>query len=132
MIGSFGSPEKMFSINFSKGNTKFCLSLHYNAYNSYLFVNGKENFEFKVDNKIVNFPTQFCPRNISYGFSATESREVYLNGFKWICVWFFNYPFILSLAKCAVVGNVLYPKMCIPKETKDMNAKSFNMITNKN
>ena len=24
---SFGSPEKKFSINFSKGNTKFCLSL---------------------------------------------------------------------------------------------------------
>ena len=24
--GSFGSPEKMFSINFTKANTKFCLS----------------------------------------------------------------------------------------------------------
>ena len=42
--GSFGSPEKKFSINFSKANTKFCLSLHYNADNSYLFVNGKEIF----------------------------------------------------------------------------------------
>ena len=39
--GSFGSPEKKFSINFTKENTKFCLSLHYNADNSYLFVNGK-------------------------------------------------------------------------------------------
>ena len=39
--GSFGSPEKKFRINFSKANTKFCLSLHYNADNSYLFVNGK-------------------------------------------------------------------------------------------
>ena len=28
--GSFGSPEKKFSINFSKENIKFCLSLHYN------------------------------------------------------------------------------------------------------
>ena len=26
--GSFGPPEKKFSINFSKANTKFCLSLH--------------------------------------------------------------------------------------------------------
>ena len=27
--GSFGAPEKQFSINFSKAQTKFCLSLHY-------------------------------------------------------------------------------------------------------
>ena len=40
---SFGSPETRFSINFSKANTKFCLSLHCNADNSYLFVNGKNH-----------------------------------------------------------------------------------------
>ena len=55
--GSFGSPEKKFSINFSKAATKFCLSLSCNACNSYLFVNGKETFKFKADNKSVNFPT---------------------------------------------------------------------------
>ena len=55
----FGSTEKKFSINFTKANTKFCLSLHYNANNSYLFVNGKEIFKFKADNKNINFPTQF-------------------------------------------------------------------------
>ena len=32
--------EKLYSINFIKENTKFCLSLHYNEANSYLFVNG--------------------------------------------------------------------------------------------
>ena len=37
--GSFDSPDKKISINFSKGNTKFSLSLYYNADNSYLFVN---------------------------------------------------------------------------------------------
>ena len=37
--GSFGDPEKKCSINFSKANTKFCFSLHYNADNGYLFVN---------------------------------------------------------------------------------------------
>ena len=36
----FGTPEKMFSIKFSKSRTKFCLSLHRNTDNSYLFVNG--------------------------------------------------------------------------------------------
>ena len=55
--GSFGSPEKRFNINFSKANTKFCLSLHYNTDNSYLFVKGKEIFKFKADNINVNFPT---------------------------------------------------------------------------
>ena len=59
-----------------KGNTKFCLSLHYNADNIYLFVNGKETFKFKADNKNVNFPTQFCLGSIPNGFSNTESREV--------------------------------------------------------
>ena len=78
--GSFGSPEKKFSINFTKANTRFCLSLHYNGDNSYLFVNGKEIFKFKADDKNVNFPTQFCPGNISNGFSNTEFREVSFNG----------------------------------------------------
>ena len=39
--GSFGSPKKKFSISFCKANTKFCLSLIYNADNNYFFVNGK-------------------------------------------------------------------------------------------
>ena len=39
--GSFGAPEKRFSINFSKANTKSCLSLYHNADSSYLFFNGK-------------------------------------------------------------------------------------------
>ena len=42
--GSFGSPKEKLNINFSKANTKFCLSLHYNAANSYLFVNGKQEY----------------------------------------------------------------------------------------
>ena len=34
------SAGKMYSINFAEHNKKFCLSLHYNGANSYLFVNG--------------------------------------------------------------------------------------------
>ena len=56
------------------------MSLHYNDDNSYLFLNGKEIFKFKAENKNVNFPAQFCLGIISNGFSATESREVSLNG----------------------------------------------------
>ena len=52
--------QKKNDISFSKAKTKFCLSFHYNSDNSYLFVNGKEIYEFKTSNEIVNFPSQFC------------------------------------------------------------------------
>ena len=51
--------KKMFSINFGKANTKFCLSLQYNANNSYLSINKKEIFKFEADNRIVNFQLNF-------------------------------------------------------------------------
>ena len=39
---------KMYSPNFTVDNKKFCLSLHYNGVNSYLFVNGKETIKLKA------------------------------------------------------------------------------------
>ena len=69
---SSGSPEKKFTHAFTKANPK----LNYNADNNYLFFNGKEIFNFKGDNKNVNFPTQFCLGSISNRFNARESREV--------------------------------------------------------
>ena len=42
------------------------------------------------------------------------------------------YPFMISLNKCTGSCNVLSPKICDPKETKDINIKAFNIITNKN
>ena len=60
------------------------MSLHYDTDKSYLFLNEKEIFKFKADNKNVNFPTRFCLGSISYRFSATESREVSLHGnYEW-------------------------------------------------
>ena len=41
------------------------------------------------------------------------------------------YPFIISWNKCNGICNVLYPKTCVPKETRDINVKEVNMITNK-
>ena len=75
--GSF-SRQKKFSINLNKAITKFCLSLHYNHDNSYLFVNGKEFIKFKANNKNVNFPTHFCLGRISNGFGAADFRELSL------------------------------------------------------
>ena len=42
------------------------------------------------------------------------------------------YPFMISLGKYSGNCNVLSPKNCVPKETKDVNVKVFNMITNRN
>ena len=41
------------------------------------------------------------------------------------------YPFMISLNKCNGSCNVLLPKICVPKKTKYINVKVFNMITNK-
>ena len=54
------------------------MSLHCNHNNSNLFVNAKEIFKFKADNKIINFPTQFCLGSTYNGFGATKSRKVSL------------------------------------------------------
>ena len=42
------------------------------------------------------------------------------------------YPLMISLDKCSGICNVLLPKICVPKEIKDINVKTFNLITNKN
>ena len=49
--------KKLYSINFTKTNTKFCLSLHYNGANSYLFVNGAKIYKFEAkDSEILATP----------------------------------------------------------------------------
>ena len=59
---------------------KFCLSLHYNGSNSYLFVNGTEIVKLKAkDWKIVALP--LCLGNISKGFSIDNMIKTGLNGY---------------------------------------------------
>ena len=41
------------------------------------------------------------------------------------------YPFMIRLNQCTGSCNVLSPKIYVPKETKGINVKAFNMITNK-
>ena len=47
--------EKSYSINFTATKNKFCLSLHYNKANSYLFVNGAEIYKFKTKFLLVQY-----------------------------------------------------------------------------
>ena len=74
------SAEKMYSINFTQQNKQFCLSLHYNGANSYLFVNGKETHKFKAkDSEIVATP--LCLGNISKDWSVDNMKKTGFNGY---------------------------------------------------
>ena len=71
--------EKTYSINFTMTKIKFCLSLHYNGDNSYLFVNGTEICKFKAtDSEIVPYP--LCLGNISKHFSVDNMEKTGLYG----------------------------------------------------
>ena len=66
--------EKMYSINFTLTKKKFCLRLHYNGANSYLFVNGTEIYKFKAkDSEISASP--LCLGNISKEWSTDNMNE---------------------------------------------------------
>ena len=66
--------EKMYSIKFTVTKNKFCLSLHYNGANSYLFVNGTEIYNLKAkDSEIV--ATSLCLRNISKYWSVDNKKK---------------------------------------------------------
>ena len=72
--------EKMYSINFTEAKREFCLSLHYNGVNSYLFVNGTEVIRFKEkDSKIVANP--LCLGNISKDWSNDNMKKTGLTGY---------------------------------------------------
>ena len=68
------------TINFTVPEKKFCLSLHYNGANSYLFVYGKEIDKFKAkDSEIV--ATVICLGNISPDWSVDNMVNTGLIGF---------------------------------------------------
>ena len=72
--------EKLQSINFTKHNKKFCLNLHYNGANNYLFVNGTEIIKFKVkDSEIAAYP--LCLGNISKNFSVDNMKKTGFYGY---------------------------------------------------
>ena len=72
--------EKMYSISFTVKKKKFCLSLHYNGANSYLFVNGKKIVKFKAKDSAV-VATPMCLENISKDWSVNNMKKTGLNGY---------------------------------------------------
>ena len=72
--------EKMHSINVTMTKEKYCLSLHYNGANSYLFVNGPDIYKFKAkDSEIVATP--LCLGNISKDRSRDNTKKTGFNGY---------------------------------------------------
>ena len=64
----------MYSINFTVTNKKFCLSLHNNGANSYLFVNDTDIYKFKAkDFEILVGP--ICLGNISKDWSLDNMKK---------------------------------------------------------
>ena len=74
------SAEKMYSINFTKVNIKFCLSLHFNGANSYLFVNGKEIHKFTAKDSMI-IPNNLYLGNFSKDFSTSNMKNTGFNGY---------------------------------------------------
>ena len=80
--------------NFTVDNKNFCLSLHYNGDDSYLFVNSKEIVKFKAkDSEIVPYP--LCLGNISKDFDLGYMK---LNGLT-------GYLYDFSVDYCAIAND---------------------------
>ena len=72
--------EKMYSVNLTDHRVKYCLSLHYNDANSYVFVNGTEVIKSKAkDSKTAATP--LCLGNISKDWSVDSMKDTGLNGY---------------------------------------------------
>ena len=73
--------EKMYSIKFTEENRTFCLSLHYNKENSYLFISyGTKVIKFKLKDPEI-LPYQLCFGNISRDWSVDNMKTAGLNGY---------------------------------------------------
>ena len=100
--------EKMYSINFIVTRKNFCLSLHYNGLNSYLFLNDSEIIKFKAkDSEIV--ASLLCLGNISKDWSADNMKKAGFNG----------YVYDVSVDYDATVPDII----------KNLNVKVFNLMS---
>ena len=66
--------KKKISINFSKANTKLCISLHWYGSESYLHVNKTEIYEFKAKDNISWY--NFCVGSVLQDFTKDEQSEI--------------------------------------------------------
>ena len=70
----------MYSINFTVTKKKFCLNLHYNGANIYLFVNGIEIYKLKTkDSEIV--ASTLCLESVLKDWSVDNMKKTGVNYF---------------------------------------------------
>ena len=74
------SAGKMYSINSTEKTIKFCLSLHYNKENSYLFVNSTEIRKFKSKDSEILANSLYLG-SISKDWSVDNMKKTELNGY---------------------------------------------------
>ena len=71
--------EKLFHNNFTEPGEKFILSLQYDADNSYLFANGRQELKLKAkDDQMIN--EKLCIGNLSGEWTKSESEKTGLYG----------------------------------------------------
>ena len=83
--------EKMYSPNFTIDQKTFCLSLHYNGDNSYLFVNGEKVTKFKAKMlDLIKHP--MCLGGLSKAFDTNSCKgtELYGNKLLFLTLSFFK------------------------------------------
>ena len=97
--------EILYSINFTKSNTKFWLSLHYNGANSYLFVNGNEIHKFTAKDSKTN-PYELCLGNISKDWSIDNMTKTSLKGY----VYDFSVDYDISVSNITDIHKYLMEK----------------------
>ena len=71
---------KNYLINFAEYNKTFCLSLHYNGANSYLFHNGAKIHKFQAKDSEIN-AIPLCAGNISKDFSVDNIKKTEFYGY---------------------------------------------------
>ena len=93
----------------------------------------------KLQNKNISWPINLClkcfvaptktlrPSFYILNVWSLRSSLIDLNPVTLKC-----YLFVISLDKSNGSCNVLSPNICVPKKTKDINVKVFNVITNEN
>ena len=110
--------EKIYSINFTVTKEKFCLSLHYNGANSYLFVNGTEIYKFKAKySEIVAAP--LCLGNISKDWSVDNMKKIGFTGY----VYDFSVDYDAN-----VVDDILDIDKYLMKKKKDSIKKCLDLL----
>ena len=74
--------EAQYWINFTSPGKIFCLNLHCNTSNRFLFVNAAKIYQFKAkDSEIKKYP--LCLGNFSKNFTAINMKK---SRVKWICL----------------------------------------------